>query len=181
MLNKSIAVLSLTALAATPALAQTYTLESQAEYEECKQKDTEGQVLGAVVGGLLGGALGNEVESGEGTVIGGAAGAYAGTQVANKDCEALLVPTYETAYNEDYGIPDEYLTYDAASGRYIDNRTGEFVEPIQSNSYAIRADQRTSVAGALETNPNGLVRVVDPETNAVIYVSASDYERYYRR
>ena len=180
MLNKSIAALSLTAMAAAPAIAQTYTLESQAAYEECKTKDTEGQVLGAVVGGVLGGVVGNEIESGEGTVLGGAAGAYAGTRVANKDCEALLVPTYETAYNEDYGISDEYLTYDVASGRYIDNRTGEFVEPIE-DSYTVRSNPRTSVAGAVETTPNGMVRVTDPETGAVVYVSQSDYDRYYRR
>ena len=180
MFNKSIAALSLTLLAAAPAVAQTYTLESQAAYEECKTKDTEGQVLGAVVGGLLGGVIGNEVEKGEGTVIGGAAGAYAGTRVANKDCEALLVPTYDTAYNEDYGIPDEYLTYDAASGRYIDNRTGEYVEPLPG-TYDVRATPRTSVAGAVERTPNGMVRVTDPETGAVAYVSQADYDRYYRR
>lgn len=157
-------------LSAAPAMAQyttsQYTATSLAAFEDCKKKDTEGQVLGAVLGGVLGGVVGNEVEKGEGTVIGGAAGAYAGTQVANKDCQKLLVPqTQVDAYNQ-----SEYTTYDVRSGQYIDTRTGAVVtttprEPV--------------VAGAIDTRTEGMVRVTDDAGN-VFYISEDDYRRYYR-
>ena len=165
---KIAAVTGIASMAAAPALAQNsmsqYTAASVAAYEQCKTKDTEGQVLGAIVGGVLGGVLGNEVEKGEGTVIGGAAGAYAGTQVANKDCESRLVPLTTATYDS------RFTRYDARTGEYYDTRTGA----------AVTATPRDSeVAGAFTTSPDGLVRVTD-DNGRTFYVSQSDYERYYK-
>lgn len=91
-LTTCLAAVAFAATATASASAQTYTPESQRAYEACKRADTQNQVLGGVIGGLAGGLLGNEIEKGEGTLLGGAAGAYAGTRVANKDCESRLVP-----------------------------------------------------------------------------------------
>ncbi|MGB3455474.1 MAG: glycine zipper 2TM domain-containing protein [Litorimonas sp.] len=139
-------------LFAAPALAQVYTAESQAEYEACKKKDTQNQIIGGVVGGVLGGFLGDKIEKGEGTVIGGAAGAYAGTRVANKDCEALLVR-------------DDFADY--GTGYETQTTTVVTTEP------------RSEVAGAVTYAPTGMVRVED-DNGRVFYVSQADYDRYYR-
>ncbi|MGB6229522.1 MAG: hypothetical protein WBF53_05285 [Litorimonas sp.] len=173
------AVVTALSLTAAPAFAQVYTADSQRAYEDCKKTDRNNQILGGIVGGLVGGVIGDKIEDGEGTIIGGAAGAYAGTRIANKDCSKLLV--------QDYGYVDPAstsVTYDQRTGQYVDTRTGAVVSGPNGSTttqptYSARSN--TAVAGSVESAaPSGMVRVTDSRTGEVFFVSQADYDRYYR-
>ena len=169
-----IATAALTVGLATPATAQqtygNYTPASIADYEACKKADTQNQILGGVIGGLAGGLLGNEIEKGEGTVIGAAGGAYAGSRLLNKDCESRLVPQ-EAGYGQTTTITNTQTLpavernaegYYDGNGNYVLARDGA---PYEANRSTYTTD-------------TGMVRV--EEDGRVFYVSRSDYDRFYR-
>ena len=171
----STAVAGLVSAVALPAAAQTYTSSgvvyqgNTAAYEECERKDNDDQIIGAVAGGLLGGFLGNEIEKGEGTVIGGAAGAYAGAKIADKNCDRFNGPEYrQPVYSQN--------TYGQTTYTQPAYRTDAYGRTVVTTN--VPAPQ---VAGRVETRTTGgMVLVTDAQTGQRFYVSQADYDRYYR-
>lgn len=86
--NKTLAAALLaTATFALPAAVQAQNYHSSSRvYENCKQADTENQILGGIIGAIAGGVVGSQVSGNgartEGSAIGAAVGAAAGATIA---------------------------------------------------------------------------------------------------
>lgn len=185
------AVSTIAVLMAAPAAAQyvdgQYTVESRAAYEDCKSSDTQNQILGAVVGGVVGGVVGNEIEEGEGTAIGAAGGAYAGTQIADKDCEDHLRRDHDarTDLRARTAIGTQRRTfYDANDQRVITDEYGRVisVSPRTDVAGAVAYDVSTRYEYVDESRYDNrtMVRLRDTATGNLFFVNRADYDRYYR-
>ena len=118
--NKTMAALLLAA--ATVGLPTTSFADpaKSYRYQDCKEADREGQLIGGLVGAIAGGVAGREVagrgDRTEGTAIGAVVGAAAGAAIADKDCG-------DRGYRQTYRTPRTGHTYGRDVG-YSNNHYG---------------------------------------------------------
>lgn len=161
----AVAVLAVATLG-LPAVAQagSYNNTSRA-YADCKQADTENQILGGIIGAVAGGVVGSQVSGNgartEGSVIGAAIGATAGAAIAGekRDCKGVARTTrgqtyaggrsYNTTYNSGrtYGTSRHYgsrhSTYSAPRHHYGPYHNGrDRVQEIKYRIEGLRAERR---------------------------------------
>ncbi len=92
----TMAALAIPAFAApTLASAQQYRDygrgQSPCNYEK-KQAEKKGTVTGAIIGGVLGAAVAGDGNRGEGALVGGTVGAFAGKEVGRKNVRCASYP-----------------------------------------------------------------------------------------
>ena len=82
--------------------------KSSYRYQDCKEADRDGQLIGGLVGAVAGGVAGREIagrgDRTEGAAIGAVVGAVAGAAIADKDCD-------DRNYRRTYGYPSSSRTY----------------------------------------------------------------------
>lgn len=120
--NKTMAALLLAAATVgLPTTSFADPAKSSYRYQDCKEADREGQLIGGLVGAVAGGAAGREIagrrDRTEGAAIGAVVGAVAGAAIANKDCD-------DRNYRRTYSRQNTSRTYGTNYGyndRYYDN------------------------------------------------------------
>ncbi len=128
--TKTIAAVALaTATIGFPMTAYAgHASSSNYRYEECKKKDTEGQVLAGLAGAVAGGVAGSQVAGrgarSEGSALGAVLGAAAGIAIADKDCKEEAGLRYRNrGYNTSYPTNRNYGSTNYGSRNYGYNNT----------------------------------------------------------
>ncbi len=124
--NTMAALLLAAATIGVPTTSFADPAKSSYRYQDCKEADREGQLIGGLVGAVAGGVAGREIagrgDRTEGAAIGAIVGAAAGAAIADKDCgDRNYRRTYGynnsgRTYGTNYGYNDRYYNNDRYYG-----------------------------------------------------------------
>jgi uncharacterized protein YcfJ len=131
-MRRTLMVLGLAAVVATPSLASARSYCEQRAHD----RKVTGTVLGGVGGALIGGAIGH---SGTGALLGGLGGAVIGNQVSRTSCDGHYARYHSRAHVVPRRRPHDYdnAAYTAPSGcryetrPYYDERGQMVYQPTQ--------------------------------------------------